>query len=101
MPRAIEEVRRAIAILPKRPLYRNNLALYASYGGDFKTGEEEARAVQELDLSYPTGFVALACPIGTGEVGGRPGVSRDASGRSSRQTTHVLFPGRSSDARWL
>jgi len=60
MPRAIEEVRRAIAILPKRPLYRNNLALYASYGGDFKTGEQEARAVQVLDPSYPTGFVALA-----------------------------------------
>jgi hypothetical protein len=59
-PKAIEDVRQAVNILPKRALYRNNLALYASYGSDFETGEREARAVQEIDPAYATGFVALA-----------------------------------------
>src|SRR2546428_1356827 len=69
MPKAIEEVRQAAAILPKRTLYRNNIALYASYGSDFQTGEREARAVQGLDPSYATGFIALAfAQLGQGKL---------------------------------
>jgi len=60
MQRAIEEQRRAVAILPKRALYRNNLSLYSSYGGDFPTAEREALAVQQQDPTYTTGYVALA-----------------------------------------
>lgn len=58
MPRAIEEMRRAVDILPKRALFRINLALFASYGGDFQTGEHEARLAQELGSSLS--FLALA-----------------------------------------
>src|ERR1019366_3810420 len=33
MPKAIEEMRRAVEILPKYALFRNNLALYSAYAG--------------------------------------------------------------------
>jgi eukaryotic-like serine/threonine-protein kinase len=42
MPRAVEEMRKVIAILPKRALYRENLALYAAYGGDPEVAAAEA-----------------------------------------------------------
>ena len=48
MPKALSEMRRALEILPKRAVYHVNLALYASYGGDFQTGEQEAHVAQEL-----------------------------------------------------
>jgi tetratricopeptide (TPR) repeat protein len=60
MPDAIAEARNAMSILPKRALYRNNLALYASYATDFNTAEDEAREVQKMDAKYATGFVSLA-----------------------------------------
>jgi tetratricopeptide (TPR) repeat protein/tRNA A-37 threonylcarbamoyl transferase component Bud32 len=60
MTRALEEMRAAAAILPKRLIYRWNLSLYASYGSDFMTGEREARALQSLDSSSPLGLSALA-----------------------------------------
>jgi predicted Zn-dependent protease len=69
MNRGIEEVRQAAAILPKRALYRLNIALYTTYAGDFQTAEREARSVQELDPSYASGFVALAfAQLGSGQV---------------------------------
>jgi tetratricopeptide (TPR) repeat protein len=47
MPKAVEEMQIAVKILPKRLLYRENLALYAAYSGDFQTAEREARAISE------------------------------------------------------
>ena len=35
MPRAVEEMRQVVKILPNRGLYRENLALYTAYSGDF------------------------------------------------------------------
>jgi eukaryotic-like serine/threonine-protein kinase len=58
MPKALSEMRRAVEILPKRALFRINLALYASYGGDFQTGEQEAHAAQEL--ASPLSLLPLA-----------------------------------------
>jgi serine/threonine protein kinase/tetratricopeptide (TPR) repeat protein len=58
MPTAIDEMRRVIAIMPKRALYRVNLALYAAYGGDFQTAEREARTAQ--GLGSPLGLLPLA-----------------------------------------
>src|SRR5437867_2311868 len=67
--RSMQEVRQAMAILPKRTLYRNNLSLFASYGSDFKTAEQEARSVQQMDPAYETGFIALAfAQAGQGQV---------------------------------
>jgi tetratricopeptide (TPR) repeat protein len=50
MREAVEDMRKAVQILPKRVVLRDNLALYANYGGDFLTGEQEARGVEEPDV---------------------------------------------------
>jgi eukaryotic-like serine/threonine-protein kinase len=69
IPKAIEVIRQAMAILPKRALYRNNLALYSSYASDFPTAEREARTAQEMNPSYTTNFVANAfAQLGQGQV---------------------------------
>jgi len=60
MPKALEQVRQAAAIFPKRPGYRLNIAVYTLYGSDFQAGEREARTLQELDSSYLKGYIALA-----------------------------------------
>src|SRR6185436_12183642 len=66
---ASDEQRQAISILPKRPLYRNNLAVYLTYLADFAGAEKEARAVQELDPAYDTSFVILAfAQLGQGQT---------------------------------
>jgi hypothetical protein len=49
MQRAMEEVREIVKILPSHPLFRDNLALYASYAGDFQMAEETARSVEGPD----------------------------------------------------
>lgn len=54
------EMQRAAEILPRRALYRINLALYAAYDSDFLASEAEARTAQELSPSSEYGFVALA-----------------------------------------
>ncbi len=67
MPRARDEMQQVTAILPKRALYRLNLALYAAYGSDFQTAEAEARTAQEL--GSPLGFLALAfAQLGQGQT---------------------------------
>ena len=60
IPRAVEEVRKAVNILPKRATYHVNLALYSAYGGDFKTAAEEAKTTQQLNPSYVYGYLAEA-----------------------------------------
>ncbi len=50
MPRAVEEMRKVVKILPKRALYRENLALYAAYSGDVRTPEQEAGEFKEPGL---------------------------------------------------
>ena len=50
LPKAIDEMRQAIKILPQRTLYRENLALYAAYSSDFQTAEQEARAIEKPGL---------------------------------------------------
>jgi tetratricopeptide (TPR) repeat protein len=50
LPKAMEEMRQAVKILPKRNLYRENLALYAAYSGDAQTAEREARAIESPGL---------------------------------------------------
>ena len=45
MSEAVDDMRRVVEILPKRVIFRINLALYASYAGDFQMGEREARVI--------------------------------------------------------
>ena len=66
MPKAVDEMRQVIKILPNRALYRVNLALYADYSGDFQAAEQEVRAMQEPGLF---GQLALAfAQVGQGQV---------------------------------
>jgi tetratricopeptide (TPR) repeat protein len=57
--KAVEAARRAVEIAPKSAGLRLYLAFYTSYGGDFPSGEREARAALELNPS-PNGYLALA-----------------------------------------
>ena len=69
MPKAIEEMSRAVEILPKRAVYRFNLALYHAYGGDFQTSEREVRAAQQMYPAYVKGYVTLAyAQLGEGHL---------------------------------
>jgi tetratricopeptide (TPR) repeat protein len=64
--RAQDEMRQAVEILPKRAVFRENLALYANYAGDFQTGEQQARTIQEGDAYAP---LALAfAQVGQGQL---------------------------------
>jgi tetratricopeptide (TPR) repeat protein len=58
MPTAVNQMQRVVEILPKRALYRVNLALYAAYSSDFQVGEREGRTAQELGTSL--GLLPLA-----------------------------------------
>lgn len=57
LPRAVGEMQQVVRILPKRALYRENLALYAAYQGDAQTAEQEVRRMEEPGLF---GLLALA-----------------------------------------
>jgi tetratricopeptide (TPR) repeat protein len=50
MPRAVDEMRQVVKVLPNRALYKENLAQYLAYSGDFKAAEEQARAMEEPGL---------------------------------------------------
>ena len=54
---AVEEMKQVVAILPNRPVFRDNLALYSNYAGDFESAEKEARTVGAGD---PFALLALA-----------------------------------------
>ena len=60
IPKMIEETRRASEILPKRVLYRYNLAAFESLAGDFPTAERDVRTAQQMDPAYEKGYLILA-----------------------------------------
>ena len=63
---AVDEMRYVVDRLPNRAIFRNNLALYANYAGDFKVAEDEARA---LPASNEYGALALAmAQVGQGQL---------------------------------
>ena len=69
LPKAVEEMQRAVAILPKRARYRGSLALYAAYAGDFQTAEREALETQKLNASYTPAFRGLSfAQLGQGRL---------------------------------
>ena len=53
-----------VNMLPNRAIFRNNLALYANYSGDFEVAEKEARALPPGE--YPSLTFALA-QVGQGQ----------------------------------
>jgi tetratricopeptide (TPR) repeat protein/tRNA A-37 threonylcarbamoyl transferase component Bud32 len=50
LSRAQSEMQFVVNLLPNRTLFRDNLALYASYAGDFETSEQQARLIKEPDV---------------------------------------------------
>jgi tetratricopeptide (TPR) repeat protein len=79
--RAVDEMRQVVKLLPKRVLFRDNLALYASYAGDFQTPEREARAVGEPDV-YGTLAIAFA-QLGQGRIDDAQASYRSLESRGS------------------
>jgi tetratricopeptide (TPR) repeat protein/predicted Ser/Thr protein kinase len=60
MPKALGEGRRALEIYPKNVPYRNNVALYALYAGEFDTAAKEATTVLAQNPAYLKGYITLA-----------------------------------------
>jgi tetratricopeptide (TPR) repeat protein len=46
---AVAEMRLVVDMLPQRVLFRDNLALYSNYAGDFAAAEEVVKAMEEPD----------------------------------------------------
>src|SRR5262249_17277899 len=63
---AIDEMRGVVEMLPNRATFRDNLAIYLNYAGDFQGAEKEARTIQEPD-AYATLAIAFA-QLGQGKV---------------------------------
>jgi tetratricopeptide (TPR) repeat protein len=91
MRKAVEVMQEVVKILPSQPLFRDNLALYLNYAGEFERAEQEARAVKGPD-AYATLAIAMA-QLGQGQrkeaeqtyetlAGLRRGKSFSASGRA-------------------
>ena len=104
MPKAIEEMQRTVAILPKRAIYRINLSLYESYGSDFARAEQDARLGRELGPSVAQGFIATAfAALGQDKVPDAVEAYRqlqntDASWAASALGDLALYQGRFSEA---
>jgi len=60
MARARDEMKRVVAILPKRSLYRLNASLYSTYAGDFRNAEIEAQVARDLGDRWALQALALA-----------------------------------------
>jgi len=67
MRKAVEVMQEVVKILPGQPLFRDNLALYLNYAGEFEKAEQEARAVKGTD-AYATLALAMA-QLGQGQRG--------------------------------
>jgi tetratricopeptide (TPR) repeat protein len=66
MDEAVQHMQQVVSILPNRPLYRQNLALFADYAGDFETAEKEAGALADPGVF---GTIAIAfAQMGQGQI---------------------------------
>jgi tetratricopeptide (TPR) repeat protein len=67
--KAAEELQRAVEIYPNAAVPRMDLSIYASYAGDFKTAEQQARAALQNNPSFETAHLALAyAELGQGQM---------------------------------
>lgn len=72
--RAEQEGRKALAIYPKNVPYRNNVALYAIYNGDFDGARREALAAMEMNPGYLKAYISVAL---TAIAKGEPDLARE------------------------
>jgi tetratricopeptide (TPR) repeat protein/predicted Ser/Thr protein kinase len=69
MPKAMEEARRSVEISPNGLVQRLNLSLFATYAGNYKAGEEEARKVLAINPTYEQAYMTMAdAQIGQAQV---------------------------------
>ena len=107
MTRALDLGRKASAFYPNNVLRRNNVALFAMYGGNFQVAEKQATDVLGLNKDYVKAYLVIAmAQLGTGrsaeadatwqQVEKVSAVGRDlaALGRSDL----ALYEGRLTDA---
>jgi tetratricopeptide (TPR) repeat protein/predicted Ser/Thr protein kinase len=59
-PKAVEAARKAVELSPKGVAQRYYLSFYSSYGGDFQTGEQAARAGLQINPASEMANLALA-----------------------------------------
>ena len=104
MGEAVEEMRQAVQILPKRVPFRANLAIHTAYAGDFQGAEREVGSLQE-----PTDMAMLALAfarLGQGQLPEATATyeklsakgARGASWAASGTGDLALYEGRFSDA---
>lgn len=87
MPKAMEQGRQAVDLLPKALLQLNNLALYAVYAGDFATATSNANKVISQNASYVNAYGALAmAQTGQGRLAEAERTYQDMAKISSRGT---------------
>ena len=69
VPKAVEAATKAVELSPKGVPQRYYLSFYSSYGGDFQTGEQSARAGLQINPASEMSNLALAeSQIGQGQV---------------------------------
>ena len=68
-PKALEEAKRAVAIVPRGVGPRLNLAFISVFAGDFAGGEREARAALSINPKAAQGYLVIAeAQLGQGQV---------------------------------
>jgi tetratricopeptide (TPR) repeat protein len=83
---AVEEMRKVVELVPRRVIFRVNLALYSSYAGDFEAGEREALATQKL--APPQSDMYILLPLAFAQLArGRLAEATDTYNRMSTVDT--------------
>jgi len=60
VPKALEEMRLAVALLPKRAMYHGNLAMTSAYSGDSQAAAREAAEARKLGFAHAALYLAYA-----------------------------------------
>jgi eukaryotic-like serine/threonine-protein kinase len=68
-PKALEAAGKAVEIVPRGAVQRENLSFLSSFLGDFQSGEREARVALDINPSSETGHLILGeAQLGKGEI---------------------------------
>ena len=66
VPKAVDEMKRAVELVPTRAMFRTNLALYANYASDFGTASGEEQSIRELGQPQWALFNRALAQLGQG-----------------------------------